>query len=126
MKANSTKLVQTLSAQKTPFTKAKIVWSSLYGGVNPDGGWRSFIDADGTFGARGNCLADQILQLGRDVRRLDVGVSVVVAEEEYPGRREGAERVALADVRIDVHLHDYFPFIGSPTRGRTAWTPSRQ
>jgi hypothetical protein len=34
---NSTNFVQTPSAEKTPFTEAKIFWSSPYGGVNPGG-----------------------------------------------------------------------------------------
>ena len=106
MKASSTQFVQTSSAEKTTFTKAKIFWSRLYGGVNPDGGRWSFVDADGTFGTRGDCLADQIVQLGRHVRRFDVCVSVVLAEKEDSGRRQGAQRVALADVRIDVYPHD--------------------
>ena len=53
----------------------------------------AFVDADRAFGARGDRLADQIVQLGRDVWRLDVGVSVLVAQKD-----EAAGKMKLMDV----------------------------
>jgi hypothetical protein len=65
----------------------------------------SLVETYGPLGTGGDRLSDQILKVGGHVGRFDVGMAVVLAQEEYLGCSEGAQGVALAYIRINPNPH---------------------
>ena len=78
-------------------------------------------DRDCLFRTRADRLGRLGLQVGRDLAVDGGGVAVLVVQREQGGGDHGAERVPLAPLRVDAHLHVRFPFFFSPNeRGLTA------
>jgi hypothetical protein len=72
------------------------------------GGPRTRGHGDSPFRARADGFGDLRLLIGRDIFVDDRRVTVDLIELEYLRSDHGAERVTLASLRVDLHLHGCF------------------